>query len=421
MNAMPTVVPAEPAQHDSTLPAPPVDLHEQSSRLVRRYGPAVGCYAVLKLAGFAVFMWLVDYSGYHLTKEPRLGGGAHPWDVLASFDGWWYQQVAEFGYNPQLVPITGSPWYTFQANSAAFFPLYPGLMRMVSEFTGLGLYGAGMLVSVVASLFAAAGIFAVAERLGGIRAGVIAAGLWAVIPGSGAEWAVYSDSTFTALAAWSCYAVMTRRWIAAGLLALVAGLNRPTSATLIAAVCLAALVALLRRTDGTRRPLAAMALAPLGLFGYVGWVSWRMGDWGGYFKLQRGAWLHFFDWGQHNATVMRGILLGRDDDLFAALVPDLLAALIVMALPILIVLLVRLRPPAVLMVHTLLTVVTVLGSQQMFCNVARFLLPAFPLFIPLAIALSRLRRPALVTVLGTCALASGWFAGFAMFELGGAP
>lgn len=114
MNAMPTVVSAEPAQHDGTLPAAPVDLHKRSSRLVRRYGPAVGCYAVLKLAGFGVFMWLVDYSGYHLTKQVRLGGGAHPWDVLASFDGWWYQQIAEFGYNPQLVPIAGSPCTRFR-------------------------------------------------------------------------------------------------------------------------------------------------------------------------------------------------------------------------------------------------------------------------------------------------------------------
>nr|WTB33220.1 hypothetical protein OG781_30420 [Streptomyces sp. NBC_00830] len=418
MNAMPTVVSAEPAQRDSTHPAEPVAPHERSRRLVRRYGPAVGCYAVLKLAGFTVFMGLVHYSGDHLTKDVRFGGGAHPWDVLASFDGWWYQQIAEFGYNPQLVPDIGASWHTLQQNSAAFFPLYPGLMRMVSEFTGLGLYGAGMLVSVAASLFAAAGIFAVTERLGGVRAGVIAAGLWAVSPGSGAEWAVYSDSTFVALAAWCCYAVMTDRWITAGLLALVAGLNRPTSATLIAAVGLAALVALFRRRGEIARPLVAMTLAPLGLLGYVGWVGWRMGDWGGYFKLQRGAWLHFFDWGQHTVAAMRGILLGRNDYLFAQPVPDLLAALIIMALPILIVLFVRLRPPAVLMVHTLVTIATVLGSQQIFSNVSRYLLPAFPLLIPLAIALGRLRRTALATVLGTCALASGWYAGFAIFELG---
>ncbi|MGW2703690.1 hypothetical protein [Streptomyces sp. NPDC001340] len=418
MSAMPTLVPAESGQRDSTPPAEPAALRERSRGLVRRYAPAVGCYAVLKLIGFAVFMKLVDYSGSHLTKPPRLGGGTHPWDVLASWDGWWYQEVAEFGYTPQLVPVTASPWYTFQENSAAFFPLYPSLMRLVSDVTGLGLFGAGMLVSVAASLLAAAGIFAVAEQLGGVRAGVVAAGLWAVAPGSGAEWAVYSDSTFVALAAWSCYAVMTRRWIPAGLLTLIAGLNRPTSVTLIAAVSLAALVALVRRTDGIARPLVAMTLAPLGLFGYVGWVGWRMGDWSGYFKLQRGAWLHFYDGGRFTVTAMRSILLGRNDHLFASPVADLLAALFLMALPILIVLLVRLRPPAVLTVHTLLTIAIVLGSQQVFSNVSRYLLPAFPLFIPLAIALSRLRRPALAAVLGTCALASGWYAGFAIFELG---
>lgn len=418
MNAMPTVIPAQPAQRDSTLPSGPAPLQERSRRLVRRYGPAVGCYAVLKLVGFAVFMWLVEYSGYHLTKSPRLGGGAHPWDVPASFDGWWYQQVAQFGYDPQLVPVINSPWYTVQQNSAAFFPLYPALMRLTSDITGLGLYGAGMLVSVVASLFAAAGVFAVAERLGGVRAGVIAAGLWAVIPGSGVEWAVYAESTFVALAAWSCYAVMSGRWITAGVLALMAGLSRPTSATLIAAVTVAAVVALFRHRDEVARPLIAMTLAPLGLLGYVGWVGWRMGDWGGYFKLQRGAWLHFFDGGRFTVATMRSILLGRSDYMFAAPIPDLLAALIILALPILIVLLVRLRPPAVLMVHTLATVAVLVGSQQLFSNIPRFVLPAFSLFIPFAIALNRLSRPALAVVLGASALASGWFAGFAVFEFG---
>jgi hypothetical protein len=40
------------------------------------------------------------------------------------------------------------------------------------------------------------------------------------------------------------------------------------------------------------------------------------------------------------------------------------------------------------------------------------------LFIPLAVALSKLSRPVLAVILGTSALASGWFAGFAIFELG---
>ncbi|MFI6447552.1 hypothetical protein [Kitasatospora sp. NPDC050543] len=418
MNATPAVTADVPELHNGGAPAGPNGWRERSRRLVLRYGPAVWCYAVLKLVGFAVFMRLLEFSGDYLEKPARFGGGDHPWDVLASWDGWWYQQVAQFGYHPQLVPITGAGDFTIDQNSAAFFPLYPGLMRLVSDCTGLGLYGAGMLVSVLASLFAAAGIFAVAERVGGARAGVIAAGLWAVCPGSGAEWAVYSDSTFVALAAWSCYCVMTRRWIAAGTITLVAGLNRPTSAALIAAVGIAALLDLYRRESGVLRPVAAMLMAPLGLLGYVGWVGWRMGDLGGYFKLQREAWLHFFDWGQHTWNAMRGVLLGRQDYLFAFPISDQLAALIVMALPVLIVLLLRLRPPAVLVVYTLVTIATVLGSQQIFGNISRYLLPAFPLFIPLALALRRLSWPVLATVLGTTAIASGWFAGYVIFELG---
>ena len=419
MSTTPAVTADVPEQRTGEAPAAPDGVRERARALVVRYGPAVWCYTLLKLVGFTVFMRMLQFSGDYLKKDHRFGGGAQPWDVLASWDGWWYQQVAQFGYHPQLIPVPGATsGFMIEQNSAAFFPLYPGLMRLVSDVTGLGLYGAGMLVSVVASLFAAAGIFAVAERLAGTRAGVIAAGLWAVIPGSGAEWAVYSDSTFVALAAWSCYYVMTRRWIAAGVVTLIAGLNRPTAAALIAAVGIAALIDLYRRESGVLRPVAAMLMAPLGLFGYVGWVGWRMGDWGGYFKLQHDAWLHYFDYGVTTWHAMRGVMLGRYDYPFAYPVPDMLAVLIVLALPILIVLMLRLRPPVVLIVYTLVTLVTVLGSAQIFGNVSRYLLPVFPLFVPLAIALRKLSWPVLATVLGSAAIASGWFAGFILFELG---
>jgi hypothetical protein len=72
----------------------------------------------------------------------------------------------------------------------------------------------------------------------------------------------------------------------------------------------------------------------------------------------------------------------------------------------------------VLTVYTVLTLVLVLGSQQIFGNVSRYLLPVFPLFLPLALALRRLGTTHLVTLLGTAALASGSYAGYGLFELG---
>jgi hypothetical protein len=376
-------------------------------------------YGVLKLVGFSVFMYLLDSAGDFRTKNPRFGGGAHPWDVLASWDGWWYQQIAAHGYHPELRPVPGATgMITLEGNSAAFFPLYPALTRLVSEVTGLGLYGAGLLVSVVASFVAALGIYAVTAHLGGRRAGLAAAGLWAVWPGSGVEWALYSDSLYAALAAWACYAVMTRRWLTAGLLSCAAGLNRPTAAALIAALAVAAFLAVHRCREGILRPLAAVAVAPLGLLGYLVWVGHRMGDYGGYFKLQSGAWAHEFDYGRQTLDVLTSVPVGKFHYLSASPFADIVGVGVVLLAAVLVPLLIRLRPPAVLIVYPVLTLALVLGSQQIFGNVSRYLLPAFPLFIPLAMALRRLSLPLQFTVLGIAAVASGSYAGYVLFELG---
>ncbi|MEU6777346.1 glycosyltransferase family 39 protein [Streptomyces sp. NPDC046759] len=386
----------------------------------RRHGPVLALFGALKLAGFCSFMYLLSSAGDYRTKDPRFGGGAHAWDVLATWDGWWYQQIALHGYDPKLVPVPGATgMITLEGNSAAFFPLYPALTRMVMAVTGLGSYGAGLLVSVLASFAAALGVYAVAERFGGRRAGLAAAGLWAVWPGSGVEWAVYSDSLYVALAAWTCHAVMTRHWLTAGVLAFTAGLNRPTAAALVAGLGVAALLSLRRREDGTLRPLLAAALAPLGLLGYLLWVGDRMGDLGGYFRLQSGAWAHEFDYGRQTLDVLTSVPVGHFGGyLFAYPFADVIGVGVVLLAFALLPLLLRLRPPAVLVVHTVLTIVLVLGSQQIFANVSRYLLPCFPLFLPLAAAMRRLSLPLVCTVLGIAALASGSYAGYALFELG---
>ncbi|MFI1518151.1 hypothetical protein [Kitasatospora cineracea] len=405
-------------------PDPPVDGDAPASgprawlrHVLAEYGPALAAFAAVRLIAFTSFMWLLSWSGEYLTKDPRFGGGKNVWDVLGGWDGWWYQQVAQNGYDPKLLPSTSGPW-TLEQNSVAFFPLYPGMIKMVSAVTGLNSLGAGIVVSVLSSFVAAAGIYAVAKLIAGHRAAVIAAAVWGVFPGSGVEWAVYSDSLFVALAAWACYFVMTRNWLAAGVTSFVAGLNRPTSAALAAGVGVAALIALWKRRDGVLGPLAALVIAPLGFAGYIAWASWRMGSMTAYFDLQRGAWLHFFDWGKHTGNVITNLLFGHHDYIFGYPTEDLIALFLVFSLPVLIFLLVRMRPPVFLLVYTGITLVLVLGSQQIFGNTSRYLLPCFPLFLPIAVALKRLSRPSLAFTLGTVAVASGWYAGYVLFELG---
>lgn len=415
MSTMLTTWGSDPGATAPSAPTP--DRRQRLRHVIERYGPVLALYGGLKLIGFSVFMYLLHAAGDYRTKHPRFGGGAKPWDVLASWDGWWYRQVAEHGYDPALVLVPGATG-RIEQNSAAFFPLYPAAMRLVSECTGLGLFGAGMLVSVAASFVAALGIYTVTARLGGNRAGLTAAGLWAVWPGSGMEWSVYSESLYVALVVWACHAVMTRRWLTAGVLTFAAGLNRPTASALIAALTLAGLLALYRRQDGVLRPLAAMAIAPLGLFGYIGWVGHQMDDYGGYFKLQSGAWAHEFDWGRHTLDVFTSVPVGHFEYFNARPMEDVVGVGVVVIAVMLLPLLIRMRLPALLVVYTVLTIVLVLGTHQIFGNVSRYLLPAFPLLIPLAVAMRRLGLPTQVMLLGIAALASGSYAGYALFELG---
>ncbi|MEV5490507.1 glycosyltransferase family 39 protein [Streptomyces bobili] len=418
-----SAMPDEPGEPDGQRERPRMPRRLALPDGLRPYRAPLLLYGVTKLVGLTVFAFLLEAAGDYRKKEPRFGGGAHWWDVLATWDGWWYLQVAEKGYDPRpLERLDPGGLFTVKQNSVAFFPLYPGLIRGVSEITGLGLFGSGILVSVLASFIAAAGIYAVVSTLAGVRAGTIAAGLWAVVPGAGVEWAVYSESLFVAIAAWCCYSVMKGRWLAAGLLAFVAGLNRPTSAALIGAVGLAALVTLARRDSrrehGVAGPVYAMVAAPLGLLTYVAWVGLSMGDLTAYFTLQREGWAHFFDFGAYSLDVLGNTAVGHHNYLFAFSVPDLIAVQVVLALPFLIALMLRKKPPLVLVAYTLASILTVLGTQQMFGNTPRYLLPCFPLLLAPAAAMGRLKWPSLAVFFTTAAVASGWYAHYVMFELG---
>lgn len=72
----------------------------------------------------------------------------------------------------------------------------------------------------------------------------------------------YTETLFTALAAWALYAVLRGRWIVAGALCVLAGLTRPTAAALIAALAITAAVTLVREYREERRAARCCAATP---------------------------------------------------------------------------------------------------------------------------------------------------------------
>ncbi|MGD3106730.1 hypothetical protein [Streptomyces sp. YGL11-2] len=403
---MPTTAPP-PAAAPAHPGPPPSRRHETVGALavaLRRAAPALLGYAAVRALGTLVLMKWAHARHHGL------------WPLLATqWDSGWYLGIAGHGYEHTL-------GHDFHENNLAFFPLYPVLIKAVAAVTPGSRATAGLLIAVGCSLLAAWGVFAVGDRLHGRRVGTALAVLWGAAPVAVIEWMGYTESLFTALAAWSLYAVLTGRWLAAGGLALLAGLTRPTGLALAAAVSLCALLALRRRPGGAAaaapapRLLAAALLAPLGWLGYVGWVGLRLGRADGYFAVQK-MWHNEWDGGVQTLRSLRSILgYQARPQLFYVVI-----SLVLIGSGVLYVLCVADRQPLPLLVFSGVLLAIVLGSGGVYFPRARFLLPGFPLLLPLARGIVRARRRTAVLALGGAALASAYVGAYMMLVYTGAP
>lgn len=353
--------------------------------------------------------------------------------LSARWDALWYTRVAELGYGYEVRLPNGDVH-----SNLAFFPLLPWLERAVSAVTPLSYAHAGLAVGTLASLGAAWGIFAVVDLVYGRRAGVCAVLLWAVLPVGIVQSMAYTEALFTALAAWSLYAVLTGRWVAAGALAALAGLTRPVGLAVVAAVWTAAITSYVRQRhhDPTTAPSPAgapdpapsfvrnrspeapggtpwwpralgMLLAPLGAAGYVLWVGERTGKGPlGYLDVQAG-WRNGFDGGYAFARFVADKFTSFPSALAGV---GLIAG--VAAVVWLYVICVRQGQPLPLLVYAGVVTALALCASSYFGSKPRLLMPAFPLLLPLALALARARTPRSAAVLGGVAAVSAVYGAF---------
>ena len=386
----PVPVPADtPATSDTAeqtaVADPPVK--SPSGFGLRAAWPAVALYAGLRAVAVLVLWGVTEARGLNLAG------------VLTRFDGGIYVRIATQGYDA-AIPL--KPDGSLAPTNLAFFPLYPGLIAVVDPVLPGDARVAAIAVSWVAGLAAAWGLYAVGAQLRDRRTGVLLAGLWAVVPHAVVESMSYSETTFTALAAWSLFALLRRRWLTAGVLCLFAGLARPVAPALIAAVGLAALVTVCRRRDGWR-PWVCMALTPLGFLGYVAWVGERLGRFDGYVYLQRESWLASYDAGRYAVSFAIQVLTVPHD-----LAYYVTTAVVLVALGLLVLLVID-RTPWPLVVYAAVIFGAAVGVDGYYHTMARHLLPAFPLLLPLASALAGTRRPRIIVVLTLLAAMSVWY------------
>ncbi|MBP2584439.1 hypothetical protein J3A78_004917 [Streptomyces sp. PvR006] len=352
---------------------------------------AVGGYAVTRLIGLAV---LAIASA--VTGEDGLHRLKGRWDSV------WYVRIAENGYGYQATLPNGDVH-----PDLAFFPLLPALERGLSTVLPLDAATAGLLVSWTAGLAAAWGMYRCGAHAFGTRAGLLLAVLWGVYPTAFVQSMAYTETLFTAFAAWSLYAVLRGRWILAGALCAAAGLTRPTAVALIAALGITALVALVRDRRLPARTVAGVLIAPLGWLAYIAYVGVRQGSATAYFDVQA-AWGNSIDGGVALARFIAGLPWPAALGICAALA--LLGWLVALC--------VRQRQPLPLLVYTVGVVFVSLVGAAYFGSRPRLMMPAFGLLLPPAAALARLRVRTAVPVLAGLALASAVYGAFTLLGSG---
>ena len=382
-------------------------------RALRRAAPALYGYAATRLLLLAL---LALRAGPHraVTK------------LASAWDAGWYARIVRHGYHGAsgLFNAHGAEY-----SARAFFPLFPSLAEPFYRALPISAGVALLIVCWTSGLVAAWGVFACAAQLFDRRTGVVAAVLWGVLPLAAVETMAYSEALFTALCAWTLYAVLRRCWTTAGLLGLLAGLTRPNAMALTGALGVVALVELYRRRrDGQGsqarpeawwRPLLGALLSSLGWLGYILYTGWTQGSPTGYFRIQD-AWSSSFDGGLSTLHWVAALTEPYHHGRGHSTGNLLMAATVLGYLVLYAVTLVR-RQPLVLVVFSTLLLVMDLGNSSPYPPMARFLIPAFPLLFPLAARLARIpRRWLLVAVLCLLALLSGYH-GTDVVLFGGAP
>ncbi len=164
--------------------------------------------------------------------------------------------------------------------SPAFFPGYSLVLRSLAELLGGPLTPAalsvlGVVVSLAALLFALYFVYAIAADGWGEAAARRAVLALAFFPTAFFLNSVYTESLFLAFSAGAVWAARVRRdLLLAALLAALAAATRNVGVFLILPLA----HEWLRDPGGYRWRGAYLALAPAGLFAYMGYLWWRFGE-----------------------------------------------------------------------------------------------------------------------------------------------
>ena len=235
---------------------------------------------MLTLAGLRLLAYWLIARGF--------AGASH---ALCNYDCAWYERTAQMGYDL-------APHGDIYGNTAnwAFFPLYPLLLAVVGTIApaAAGMTWSGILLSTVC--FAAFGTLGglylqqtdTAAATGRLPVPLAWLGLVTLWPGDLYFAFPYSEALYALLLTASLLALTWRRVVGSGLACAALTATRPPGVLMVPVIIADRMRYLWQQhREGTLRQmpvtvlskvLLPIALAPLGLFAFMAYLRWHMGD-----------------------------------------------------------------------------------------------------------------------------------------------
>jgi hypothetical protein len=300
--------------------------------------------------------------------EPSAGSTIS--NVLTSWDGRWYLEIVRFGY-PKSIPVDIT--YNQLEARAAFFPVYPWLVRVVDFVLPGGDTLAALFTNFILGAISVVLVGLLARRLFSNAVAARSMTLYTVFPGSFVLSFAYAEATFIVLAALCLLFLIEERWILAGIAAAIGTGTRPNGVALVAACVVAAALAIWRRRDWMS--IVPVVLSPLGFIGFQLYVDAQAGERGAWFRVQREAWSEGTSFG---ATAVANTFGFVKSPLSSP--ADALTALCLLALAGMLYALWKRHLPLPLVAFCAVIIALMLIPETVTAR-PRFLFTAFPLFI----------------------------------------
>ncbi|HEY5120089.1 MAG TPA: mannosyltransferase family protein, partial [Acidimicrobiales bacterium] len=203
---------------------------------------------------------------------------------LSIWDGEWFLRAVANGWPSHLPMVDGH----VSANTTAFFPVFPLVLRVLAAITGLSAAVVGLWVSALTGLSALIAIGHLAREFTDQATAERAALLFAVAPGAFIFNLIYAEGILLTCVAVGLLALLRKRWVVAGLLGAVASATSPVGIVFVATCALTVALALVREREW--RSLWALALSPVGFAAWMAYLWVHTGTLMAWRLTERGGW-----------------------------------------------------------------------------------------------------------------------------------